>query len=252
MRKTPSGALFASVLACLAVTGPVGAEVAGGPQAGAPTGIPNGDPCAGQELTLKIDGEEGSAVVAYGPIVVRGVLHCGTVPIRNAQVLITTTGSSPEASTSTWIQTMLDGSFSYVLQAGPNRALNASYTSYSDDPYPSVAATATIKVRPRIELRILPRTVRNGHVITWSGRILGGPFPEQGVTLDTEVKINKRWILFDQLIARRGGDFGYSYRFLRTTRPTTYSFRVALPATGSGEYPYASGSSNVVSVRVLP
>jgi hypothetical protein len=174
------------------------------------------------------------------------------VPIRNAQVLITTTGSSPEASTTAWVQTTLDGSFSYVLQAGPNRALNASYTSYSDDPYPSVTAKATIKVRPRIELQILPRTVRNGHLITWSGRILGGPIPEQGVTLDTEVKINKRWILFDQLVVPRDGDFGYFYRFLRTTRPATYAFRVALPATGSGEYPYAFGSSNVVSVRVLP
>ncbi len=191
-------------------------------------------------------------VVAYSSVVVRGVLHCGTVPIRNAQVLLTTTGSSPEASTSAWVQTTLDGSFSYILQAGPNRILNASYTSYSDDPYPSVTATATIKVRPRIELLIRPRTVRNGHVITWSGRILGGPFPEQGVTLDTEVEINKRWLLFAQLIVRREGDFGYFYRFRRTTRPTTYTFRVGLPATGSGEYPYASGSSNTASVRVLP
>jgi hypothetical protein len=252
MGKARSGLLFASVLACLAVAGPACAEVAGGTQVGVPAGTLNGDPCAGQELTLKIDGKEGSAVVAYGPIVVRGVLHCGTVPIRNAQVLMTTTGSSPEASTSGWVQTTLDGSFSYVLQAGPNRTLNASYTSYSDDPYPSIAAKATIKVCPRIELQILPRTVRNGHVITWSGRILGGPFPEQGVTLDTEVKSNKRWVLFDQLIVRREGDFGYSYRFRRTTRATTYTFRVALPATGSGEYPYAFASSNTASVRVLP
>ncbi len=219
---------------------------------GAPAGIPNGNPCAGQELTLKIDGKEGSAVVAYGPISVRGVLHCGTVPIRNAQVLITTTGSSPEVSTSAWLQTTLDGSFSYMLPAGPNRILNASYTSYSDDPYPSVTAQATVKVRPKIELQILPRTVHNRHVIRWSGRILGGPFPEQGVTLDTEVKIGKRWMPFDQLIVLGEGDFGYSYRFLRTTTPTTYTFRVALPATGSGEYPYAFGSSNVVRVRVLP
>lgn len=241
-----------SVLACLAVAGPAGAEGAGGPQVNAPAGVPNGDPCAGQELTLKIDGERGSASVAYGPIVVRGVLHCATVAIRNAEVLITTTGSSPEASTSTWVQTKLDGSFSIVLQAGPNRALNASYTSYSDDPYPSVETKATIKVRPRIELQILPRTVRNGHLVTWSGRILGGPFPEQGVTLETQVKSGKHWMPFAQLIVRREGDFGYSYRFLRTTTPTTYALRVALPATGSGEYPYAFGSSNVVRVHVLP
>lgn len=251
-RKTPSGALFASVLACLALAGPAGGDVAGGSQAGTPAGIPNGNPCAGQELTLKIDGKEGSAVAEYGPILVRGVLHCGTVPIRNAQVLIATTGSSPEVSTSAWLQTTLDGSFSYVLPAGPNRTLNASYTSYSDDPYPSITATAAIKVRPKIELQILPRTVHNHHVITWSGRILGGPFPEQGVTLYTEVKIGTRWMPFDELIVPREGGFGYSYRFLRTTTPTTYAFRVALPATGSGEYPYAFGSSNVVRVRVLP
>jgi hypothetical protein len=32
-----------------------------GEQPGAPAHIPNGDPCAGQELTLEIDGQEGSA-----------------------------------------------------------------------------------------------------------------------------------------------------------------------------------------------
>jgi hypothetical protein len=236
----------------LVLAGPAGGDITLGPQAGTPPGIPNGNPCAGQELTLRINGKEGSTVVAYGPIPVRGVLHCGTVPIRNAQVLITTTGSSPEASTSTWLQTTLDGSFSYTLPAGPNRTLNASYTSYSDDPYPSVTATTTIKVAPKIELQILPRTVHNHHVITWRGKILGGPFPEQGVTLNIEVKIGKHWMPFAELIVPKEGDFGYSYRFLRTTTPTTYAFRVALPATGSGEYPYTFGSSNVVTVRVLP
>lgn len=110
-------------------------------------------------------------------------------------------------------------------------------------------APPPIFVQPKIGLEIRPRAVRNGQWVTWKGEIEGTSFPPRGITLDTEVKEN-RWIPFDQLIVRQAGSFSYRYRFRRTFAPTTYVFRLALPATGSGDYSFST--SNEASVHVGP
>jgi hypothetical protein len=223
----------------------------------APNGhVPNGNPCAGQELTLKIDGQEGSPILSYGPTTIQGVLHCGTVPIRNAQVAVADVGYVPAGvpAIAPTVTTGLDGSFSYTVPPGPNRTLSFSYTSYSDDPGPSVTALpVTLRVRPMIKLAIEPRKIRNHHAIIWTVTVLGGPFPSQGITLDTQVYTEGKWMTFDETILLREGTTRlYKYTFRRTYRPTTYPFRLRLPATGSGDYPYTSGTSNVVKIRVNP
>jgi hypothetical protein len=216
--------------------------------------VPNGEPCAGQELTLKVNGTEAPAVtVPYGPITLHGVLHCGTVPIRDAQILLATSGAA-NVTSNLWVQSGLDGSFSCVLPAGSDRTITASYVSYSDDPRPSVTTSVALSVSAPIELEIEPRRVHNGRWTKWSGRLLGGPFPSPGVSVLPEVKDGRRWMPFDQVIATGKGDsasFAYRYRFGRTTETTTYTFRAALPATGAGGYPYSFGASNEVRVRVI-
>ncbi len=216
--------------------------------------FPNGDPCAGQELTLKIDGQEGSPILSYGPVTIRGVLHCGTVPIRNASIAVAEVGEVPGApAIAPSVTTGLDGSFMYAVPPGPNRVLSFSYTSYSDDPGPSVSTTATLRVRPSIKLQIEPRKVRTHHSIFWTVTVLGGPFPSQGITLDTQVHVEGTWKIFDQVVVHHEGtSLVYKYHFLRTYPPTTYPFRLTMPATGSNDYPYTSGTSNVVKVRVNP
>jgi hypothetical protein len=236
------------------VVGALGAGGTVGDQ-GSAAQVPNGDPCAGQELTLKIDGRRSAPAIRYGPADITGVLHCGSVPIRDAQVTIASVGCLPSGvqPIAGAVTTGLDGSFAYVVPPGPNRTLSFAYTSYSDDPGPSVTTTATLRVRPRLALRIEPRTVRNKHTIYWTVTALGGPFPQAGVTLDPQVKEGKRWQTFDQFrVPREGTSRIYAYTFLRTSKPTAYAFRVALPETGSGEYPYVFAASNVVRVRVNP
>jgi predicted outer membrane repeat protein len=215
--------------------------------------IANGQPCAGEELNLQINRRRRPPIVLYGePVTVRGVLHCGTVPIRNASVAIATLAGPPGAAIHSSVQTALDGSFSYKVPAGPDRTLEFSYTAYSDDPGPSATAAAAIRVRPRIKLRIGPHATSNGHTIHWSGTIAGGPFPQQGVTLDVEVREGRRWKIFDQVVANTKGKFHYSYHFHATTEPTTYTFRVTLPDTGARGYSYTPGPSNQVEVHVTP
>ncbi len=220
---------------------------------GGALGVANGDPCAGPQLDLQVDGSRSAPAVPYGkPVVVQGVLHCGAVPIRGASVALTTPGAPAGAAISTSVQTGLDGSFSYELPPGPSRHLQFSYTAYSNDPGPSVSASATVSIRPKIALRISPHATSNGHTIHWAGWVVGGPFPPQGVTLNVEVREGRRWRIFDQIATSRKGRFRYAYRFHATTEPTTYTFRVAMPTSGSSEYPYSPSGSNPVNVRVNP
>lgn len=224
-----------------------GGEINGG------RGQANGEPCAGEELQLEVNRKRRPPIVSYGkPITVRGVLHCGTVPIRNARIAIVTLGGPRGAAIHSSVQTGLDGSFAYKVPVGPDRTLQFSYTAFSNDPAPSVAGTAAIMIRPRIRLEITPRSTANERRIHWSGTIAGGPFPRQGVTLVVEVREGGHWRIFAQTVANTKGRFRYRYKFHATNEPTTYRFRVALPDTGSQNYPYVSGASNTIDVHVTP
>jgi hypothetical protein len=215
--------------------------------------IANGNPCAGEALELVVNGRRRPPIITYGKTVtVRGVLHCGTVPIRGARVVIKTVGGPRSAAIDTSVQTALDGSFSYKVPAGPDRQLRFGYTAYSDDSAPSASATAAILIRPKIKLKIRPRHTSNAHTIYWAGTLTGGPYPPEGVTLDVEVQEGWSWRIFDQVVANRRGRFRYSYRFHATGEATTYTFRVALPHTGAQGYPYTWGASNSINVHVTP
>jgi hypothetical protein len=215
--------------------------------------IANGEPCAGEELNVQVNHRAKPPVIPYGkPVTIRGVLHCGTVPIRNARVAITTLGGPSGAAIDTSVQTALDGSFSYKVATGPDRRLEFSYTAYSNDPGPSATATVHVAITARIRLKITPHRSSNQHTMRWSGTIGGGPYPDGGITLDAEVRNGDNWRFFAQVIANHEGIFHYNYRFHATTEPTTYTFRLVLPYTGARGYPYAAGASNHVNVHVTP
>ena len=235
----------------ITTSGPPSVGVNGGSIGGA--GVANGQPCAGEELSLAVNGKSKPPVIPYGrSVTVKGVLHCGTVPIRGARVAIATVGGPASAAIDSSVQSALDGSFSYSVPRGPDRTLEFSYTAYSNDPGPSATATAAIMIRPRIRLRINPHHTINGRAIHWVGTIAGGPYPRRGVTLDVEVREGRHWRIFDQTVTNTKGQFRYRYRFHATNQPTTYTFRVALPDNGSVGYSYTPGGSNTVDVHVNP
>jgi hypothetical protein len=235
-----------------------GGGIGGGPTPNGGRGTPNGEQCAGESLEVAVDNKRTPPVVQCGtPVTVRGVLYCGTVPIRDARIAINTLGGPASAAIDTSVQTALDGSFTYdVPNNGPDRTLRFSYTAYSGDAGPSATATMRIAICPAIRLRITPHRTSNGDTIRWSGTISGGPYPHQGITLVAEVKEAREegrgWVLVAEIIANGKGSFHYSRRFRHTTEPTTYVFRVTLPDTGAQGYPYASGASSTVKVHVTP
>ena len=215
--------------------------------------LANGAPCAGARLNLKADHRVGSRVTiphAHGALI-EGRLACGDTPVPGAAVQLTTAvvGAAPKNPIS--LITGADGTFRYHLPPGPSRRMSFSYRAYSDEATPAATGVLTVDVRPRLTLNIVPRSTHNHETIEWDIGLVGGPYPAAGIGLNLQVKEGRRWQTFDEITAHRA-HLGYLYEFKRTTRPTTYSFRVALPPNGAAGYPYATGASEPVKVHVSP
>jgi hypothetical protein len=218
----------------------------------APIG-PNGTPCAGPTISLSVAGRTPPAKIRYGQRpTINGMLHCGVTPIPGATVDVgaADAGTEPSlADPTAAVKTASDGSFSYRLAPGASRTLTFSYTAYSDDATPTASTLLPIAVIPKISLRITPRHTHNNSTITWRGEVSGGPYPPGGVGLQVQVREDRRWVTFDDLVTR-GGRFSYRYTFHRTTQPTTYTFRVSLPYGGSVGYPYRWAASRKIAIHV--
>ncbi len=213
----------------------------------APARTANGTPCSGPQMTLTINGRsETKALLHYGRrVAVAGRLGCGTTPVAGAIIGL----ESSEGALPVSLRTGTDGTFAYQLGPGPSRTLTFTYTAYSTEFQPTASATARINVLPKIALSITPRNTQNDGTIIWRGKISGGPYPPGGVTLLVQVREGNGWQTFDELLTHNGS-FLYRYTFRRTTHPTTYAFRIALPYGGSVGYSYSSAASRPLDVRV--
>jgi hypothetical protein len=183
-----------------------------------------------------------------------GVLDCAGRAISGAKLEMTVAPAAARAAAlSGELQTAQDGSFAYVLAAGASRQVSISYRAYSDDVALAATAQAELRVKSSVSLRVSPSRSHNGGTVTYRGRVLGGYLPARGLPLSVQYRDGRRWRTFDQVRARqRDGRFTYQYRFRRTTAPTTYRFRVTIPATGVTGYPYDPAASPARAVRVTP
>ncbi len=234
-----------------------GAPGASGP-AGAqgPVGPPNGTNASAQAiLTAGWKGSRGSRLVApYGhaETIVGRLTAPGGAPIAGAQlgVWATPAFAGAAASATPGPHTHADGTFTLRVPAGmSSRAVRLTYSARLGDPLPAASRTLTLTVRAALRLAIGPRTSSVGGRIFFSGRLLGGPVPAIGKLLVLEARsAGGPWIKFNVIRSDRAGGYHASYRF-RFPGPAAYEFRVLSEA--EGDYPFAGGASNVVSVREL-
>jgi len=222
-------------------------------------GIPNGSgACAAAHVTAEL-GSGATQTVAFGQTAtVHGQLDCGSGtsagPIAGATLeLSLAPAASGAASIDERIQTAPDGSFSYVVPAGPSRKITVTYDAFSGASTPSALASVSLLVHAKVTLKITPTATTNGHTITFSGRVLGGYIARSGLPLEVEYREGSRWMIYIQVLAKPSdGRYSWHYTFERTTQSITYSFRVAIPSTGVPGYPYESGASPARSVHVNP
>ena len=210
--------------------------------------------CANPRLSAGLDGHGTQTVVFGKGATVQGNLTCAGSPLAGATLAIAIATANGQASAiSATVQTAADGSFSYELAAGPSRDVTLSYRSSPAEPQPQAIATVALLVKPRVTLKITPRATTNHHTITFSGRVLGGHIGHGGLPLQLQYREGDRWMIYTDIVASaRSGRFLYRYTFERTTQSITYTFRVAIPATGVAGYPYQPVASAPRSVHVDP
>ncbi|HTW42870.1 MAG TPA: hypothetical protein VMD79_11195 [Solirubrobacteraceae bacterium] len=218
----------------------------------APPGGPNGTNASPQaSLDVSWAATKGARLVSgYGraETIVGRLTSTGGTPIGGARVDVLATPDYLGARTATMagVSTNAEGRFAMRLPAGTSsRTLRFEYSDDLDSP-PVVVKALTLTVRAGVALRIAPRTTSVGRAIYFSGRLRGGPIPKGGKLLVLEARSpGGAWLEFDVIRSNARGRFHASYRF-KFPGPAQYQFRVLCEA--EGDYPFATGASNVVGV----
>jgi hypothetical protein len=185
--------------------------------------------------------------VAYGhgARIVGRVSAPGGLGIAGAQVELRAS-SRPALTTS--VRSGRDGSFEIALPRSISSCrVLISYRAHLGDAVPAASRVLTLRVRAGIALAISPRTAGAGSTIAFTGHLRGRPVPAEGKQLVLEARSpGGTWIQFKVVRTDRRGRYRAGYRF-RFPGPAVYQFRVV--SEPESDYPFAAGSSRVLSVR---
>jgi hypothetical protein len=145
--------------------------------------------------------------------------------------------------------TAADGSYRLRVPRGPSRRLRVGYRVRSTDPLLACSRPLRLNTPARLTLRVRPRSVPAGGRVRLSGRLLGGKVPARGKTVELQAFERGRWRTFQTARARRGRRFVARYRFSSSAAGRTFPMRAR--ARPDALYPFSTGHSRVVRVRVL-
>lgn len=110
------------------------------------------------------------------------------------------------------------------------------------------SGTLSLRIRQGARLSLSRSRLHNRSTLRFGGKV-DGAVTGRGPLVQVQVKLPAGWSTFASSRARHGR-FHLSYRFMRTTRRTTYRFRVRVVPNDSAAY--VSGTSRVRKVVVLP
>jgi hypothetical protein len=145
------------------------------------------------------------------------------------------------------VTTGADGRFRLTLPKGSSRLVRLGYRAYNGDDAFAARVSTHLNVRARISVHG-PRHVRPRGRATFTGRLVGRPFPPRGITLDLQIfQPGRGWRVFGNARTRKSGRFVARYRF-NSAGSGRFTFRLRLRPNDA--YPYARGSSRRMRVRV--
>ncbi len=190
------------------------------------------------------------ARVAYGrPARFRGRLMTrDRNPIQDAEVLVFSQArraGAPMRLVAT-LKTSRRGGFSYRAPKGVSRTIRFRYGGTGT--VRSATRDVALLVRARTTIRPNRRSFVNGETMRLRGKLRGRSIPPEGKLVELQVLLRGRWRTFATTRAGRSGRWYYDYRFDGTRGSQTYRFRARVPREAT--YPYETGGSRVVRVRV--
>jgi hypothetical protein len=164
----------------------------------------------------------------------------GGAPVR----ILTLSSGSSEWQQVAMPVTRRDGLFRARLPRGTSRRVRVTYCGRDGGHFRDLR----LRAKPVVAFKSNRRGVRNGRSVVFSGRMRSRPIPRGGKLVELQAFFRGRWRTFQTLHTRRTGTFRFSYWFGGTRGTVRYRFRAVAPREGG--YPYTTGASRRVTVRV--
>jgi hypothetical protein len=139
-----------------------------------------------------------------------------------------------------------DGTFGYLLPVGSSRLVRFAYRYRGGLAEYTHVSDVEVHVKARVALRAT-RRVKGRRPLRFRGKV---PAALPGSVVLLQAKVGSRWQIFEKARIRGSRRFSAKYVFRRTTRPTTFSFRVTYPGRDTANLDTAR--SRVVRVRYTP
>jgi hypothetical protein len=144
------------------------------------------------------------------------------------------------------VQTDARGRLRYLTGKGPARKLRFRYPGTPH--LRGDNATVALRVQAKSTIDISRRSVINGEYVMFRGRLKSKPVPAGGLLVELQVRSRGKWRTFAQPRTNGAGGWRYQYRFETVSGGARFRFRARVRRqTG---YPYATGTSRVLPVRV--
>jgi hypothetical protein len=138
-----------------------------------------------------------------------------------------------------------DGKFRLLVPAGRSRTLTVAVRPGATAPELHCAR----ELRVRVPARATFSARRSGRLrYRLTGRLVGGEVPHRGKTVELQGYERGKWRTFDSVRTKSSGRFTSSYRFQRGSAGRTFRLRVRIRSDAS--YPFSTGYSHVIHVRV--
>jgi hypothetical protein len=183
------------------------------------------------------------------PVVVNGHLKSGSgAPIVGAALGVSSVNlgvygapakSLPAASTGS------GGAFS--IPVTPDGAENIVITYVSSGGY-STSVSALVRSSLSLSARASKKRIRPGGRLTIRGALTGAGPAAAGAPVEIDARIGSKWRAVGVVTAKASGAYGWTYRFLRVKKPTTFKFRVLVRSSRAWPWPTKVGST--LKVRV--
>jgi hypothetical protein len=217
-----------------------------------PPPVPNGSPASPTaRLSASFSGGRARRTVGFrrGAHVRVAVTDELARPIAGAALQVRTRElrSGAEWIVAPDITTAADGRATLLLAAGPSRRVLVEYRAHVADAQPAALDGVRLNVRAGVTLAVRPRRLRGGRVIRISGRVLAAPATGIGKIVTLQARERGHWRDFQSARTHRGGRYSATYRFSRAARGT---FPIRAVVRADAGYPYATGRSRTVRVRV--
>jgi hypothetical protein len=217
-----------------------------------PAPVPNGSPAsANARLTVGFARRGAARTVRFG----RGASVAAALtdelgrPIAGAalQVRVQELRAGADWAVAPDVTTGPDGRVELPLPPGPSRRVRFEYRDVVGAPLPVAADQARLAVRAGVTLSVRPRRVSSGGTIRLRGRLGAAPATGLGKLVTLQARERGRWRDFQSARTGRSGRFKARYRFTPGARGT---FPLRAVARSDASYPYATGRSRPVRVRV--